>query len=246
MKEREQTMIFGVPIDQVSAEDAYNRFLAFMKEDRLHTIFTPNTEIVMMAQEDEELKSILRRGDLVIPDGIGLLYASKHHDLGLDERIPGVEMMDRMLKFCHNAKKKVYLLGAKPGTVEAAAEKIRATYPHLEICGHHHGYFSQEEELRVIDAINESKPDILFVALGAPRQEKWIDAHRKILNAKVAMGVGGSIDIWAGTAKRAPKIFIDLHLEWFYRLLKNPSRIGRMMALPHFLLKVVTAKSIKD
>lgn len=234
--------ILGVKIHQVTNETAYNRFLHLMEQPELSMIVTPNTEIVMMAQEDAGLKEILQDAELVIPDGIGLVYASKIHQLGLTERVTGIDTMDKMLKYCNNNKKSIYLFGGKPGVAEKASEKMKEAYPNLTIKGIRDGYFKKEEEDKIIDHINEVKPDILFVALGAPKQEKWIYANKKLLNAKVAMGVGGAFDVWSGVAKRAPKIFQDLHLEWFYRLLKEPSRIGRMMSLPQFMIKVLLSR----
>lgn len=234
--------ILGVKIHQVTNETAYNRFLHLMEQPELNMIVTPNTEIVMMAQEDAELKEILQDAALVIPDGIGLVYASKIHQLGLTERVTGIDTMDKMLKYCNNNKKSIYLFGGKPGIAEKAGEKMKETYPHLTIKGIRDGYFKKEEEDKIIDHINEVKPDILFVALGAPKQEKWIYANRKLLNTKVAMGVGGAFDVWSGVTKRAPKIFQKMHLEWFYRLLKEPSRIGRMMSLPKFMIKVLLSR----
>jgi N-acetylglucosaminyldiphosphoundecaprenol N-acetyl-beta-D-mannosaminyltransferase len=234
--------ILGVKIHQVTNETAYNRFLALMEQPKLSIICTPNTEIVMEAQNDPELKEILQDADLVIPDGIGLIYASKIHQLGLTERVTGIDTLERILKYANNTKKSIYLFGGKPGVAEKAAERMMEVYPNLQIKGIRDGFYKKEEEDKIINHINEVKPDILFVALGAPRQEKWIYNNRKILNAKVAMGVGGALDVWAGSAKRAPKIFQNMHLEWFYRLLKNPTRIGRMMSLPKFMIKVLISR----
>lgn len=241
---RDTTKIFGSPIDIVSLEGAFDRFKYLLERNRFSMIFTPNTEIIMVAKKDRELKEVLIASDMNIPDGIGLVIASKLHKLGLIERVTGVDMMDRILKFCNYTKKSIYILGGKPGVAEAAANNINRHYPNIEIKGFHHGYFKDKDEIKVVDKINEQKPDILFVALGAPRQEKWIYKHSKILNTKVAMGVGGSIDIWAGTAKRAPKIFQSLGLEWFYRLLKEPWRVKRMMSLPRFLIQVIITRDI--
>ncbi len=151
-----------------------------------------------------------------------------------------------MLNYCNNTKKSIYILGGKPGIPERASERINEEYPNIIIKGHRDGYFKEEDELSIIDDINELKPDILFVALGAPKQEKWISKHKKILNAKVAMGVGGSVDIWAGSAKRAPKIFQNLNLEWFYRLMTNPSRFFRMLELPKFMIKVLLSRDFSS
>lgn len=241
----EQTIkILGVPIDKLNAEEAYNRFVSLVKRDQFSMLFTPNPEIVMKAQEDEALKHALIDADLVIPDGIGLIYASRIHNLGLEERIPGIEMVDRILKYCNNTGSSVFLLGGKPGVAKKASNKMLKTYPNMKIAGVQDGYFSKEEELRVLDRINELKPDVLLVALGSPKQEKWIYTHRKILNARVAMGVGGVLDVWAGNTKRAPKLFQKIGLEWFWRLLKEPHRIGRMMSIPKFLLRVLLTRDM--
>jgi len=236
--------ILGVRIDKLNVEEAYNKFLSLFKQDSFSAIYTPNPEIIMVAQEDHELKDALLDADLVIPDGIGVIYASRIHNLGLEERIPGIEFMERILKFCNNTNGSIFILGGKPGVAKKACDKIQEKFPNIVMTGCHDGYFSDEDELKVVDKINEVKPDILFVALGAPRQEKWIYSHRKILNTKIAMGVGGSIDVWAGHAKRAPKLFIKLNLEWFYRLLREPHRIGRMMSLPKFLIRVLLSRDV--
>lgn len=242
----EAVRIFGVRFDNVTASEAKRRFIAMMESGGLKTIYTPNTEIIMKAQDDPTFKQVLNEGDLVIPDGIGVVLASKIHHLGLSERVPGIELMGLMLEFCNRAGKSIYLFGGAPGIAEMASEKILSTYPNLKIVGIRDGYFKEEDVWSILDDINEKKPDILFVALGAPKQEKWIHQHKKTLNAKVAMGVGGALDVWSGTVKRAPVIYQKLGLEWFYRLLKQPSRIGRMMSLPKFMIKVILTKHIEE
>jgi len=237
--------ILGIKISKLNMDGAYNTFLSFFETDVVNTIYTPNTEIVMDAQNDNELKEVLHDGDLVIPDGIGLIYASKIHGLGLDDRVAGVDLMDKILKYSNSTRKSIYIFGGKPGVAEKACESILETYPNVRIKGFRDGYFGEEDELKIVDKINEVKPDILFVGLGAPKQEIWIDKHKKILNTKVAMGVGGGVDIWAGTSKRAPKIFINLGLEWFYRLLREPHRFIRMLALPKFMIKVLISRDFK-
>jgi len=236
------TKLFGVKFHKGDEDDLFKRFLHLLNRSRYSMIFTPNPEIVMMAQKDLEYKDILAEGDLVIPDGIGIIIASRIKKLGLDKRLPGIEMMENILKYCNNAKKSIYLLGSTEENIEKAAENIQEAYPNLIIAGYHHGYFDESEELKIIDGINEVKPDILFVAMGAPKQEKWMYKHRKILNAKVAMGIGGSIDIWSGAVKRAPRFFRAIGLEWLYSLIKHPSRWRRFLTLPKFLLKVLLSR----
>ncbi len=236
--------IFGVRIDCVDMDGAFNKFLALLNRERTSAIYTPNTEMIMMAENDREFKEVMNSADLVIPDGIGLIYASKIHNLGLTDRVPGIELMDRILKYCHTTRRSIYLFGGKPGTADLAGQKILEKYPNIVIKGIENGYFDQSDENRIINSINEAKPDVLFVALGAPKQEKWIAKNRRTLNAHVAMGVGGSLDVYAGNVKRAPVFFQKLGIEWMHRLLKEPSRIGRMMALPKFMIKVITTRNI--
>lgn len=236
--------IFGVRIDRVDMEEAFNRFVGLLNRERTAVIYTPNTEMVMAAEADRDFREVLNSADLVIPDGIGLVYASRIHHLGLTSRVPGIELMERILKYSHTTRRSIFFFGGKPGTAELAVQRILEKYPNIVVKGIEHGYYTPEDEGRIIDAINEAKPDVLFVALGAPKQEKWIAEHRRTLNAHVAMGVGGCFDVYAGNVKRAPVLFQRLGLEWFYRLMKEPSRIGRMMALPRFMFKVITTRNI--
>lgn len=236
--------IFGVRIDRVDMDEAFNRFLVLLNRERSAVIYTPNTEMVMMAEKDREFKDVLNSADLVIPDGIGLIHASRIHNLGLRERVPGIELMDRILKYCNATRRSIFLFGGKPGVADMAAQKIMEKYPNIVLKGVENGYFGLDDEERIINSINEAKPDVLFVALGAPKQEKWVAKYRKILNAHVTMGVGGSLDVYSGSVKRAPVIFQKLGIEWLHRLLKEPSRIGRMMALPKFMIKVLTTRNI--
>jgi len=236
--------IFGVRFDNVTLEEGFKLFVTFLKRDKMAAIFKPNPEIVLMAQENADLMEALLAAELVVPDGIGIIYASKIHRLGLKERVPGVDLMAKMLRFLNTTKGSMYILGGKPQVAEIAGARILEVYPNIEIKGIHDGYFDQDEEIKILDHINEVKPDVLFVALGCPRQELWIHRHKRILNCKVAMGVGGAVDVWAGHAKRAPLWMQKAGLEWFYRLLKEPTRIGRMMKLPLFMIKVLTTRKI--
>lgn len=236
--------IFGVRFDNVTLEDAFKLFVTFLKREKTAAIYTPNPEIVLLAQENDALKEALLAGELVVPDGIGIIYASKIHRLGLQERVPGIDLMEKMLRFLNTTKGSLYILGGKPQVAEVAVSRILEVFPNIQIKGVRDGYFDHDEELKIIDEINEVKPDVLFVALGAPRQELWIHKHKTILSCKVAMGVGGAVDVWAGHVKRAPKWMQKIGLEWFHRLLIEPTRIVRMMRLPLFMLKVLTTRKI--
>ncbi len=237
---RERESILNIKFDVVDEEKAMERLIGFLDEDSpVKEVYTPNPEIVMLAQKDKELFDILNNADLVLADGIGLIIASRLKGLRLRHRVTGVDTMDKLLKYCAENRKSFFMFGGKPGIAETACENIREKYGDMEVSGYHHGYFDEKDETGIIDKINDSKPDILFVCLGAPKQEKWINKNKDKLNCKLAMGVGGSVDVYAGVAKRAPEAFRKLGLEWLYRLLKEPWRFKRMLVLPKFLIKFI-------
>lgn len=246
----EYVNIFGVKIFNIDFQEAINIANRFLKEDRNHSIITPNTEIVMAAKDDEELREIINGADLVIPDGIGLIYGSKMRSLPLKERVTGYDVSMELLKILNESGGSLYMLGGKPGVTDKAEEKIKKDYENIKIAGHHHGYFKgihrgmkgDPEELEIIEEINSLKPDIIFLGLGFPKQEMFINEYKDKLNSKIIIGNGGVMDILAGNMKRAPEIFIKLHLEWFYRLLKEPSRIKRQVAIPKFIFEILKDK----
>lgn len=247
---RDKISILGVNIDKLTLKDAEERVESFLNSNNINTIYTPNTEIVMKAKKDDSLKKILNNGDLVIPDGIGLVYASKIKKKALPERVTGFDLSIKILDMANKKGCSLFLVGGKPGIADMAVENIKKQYPNINIVGSHHGYFKgthlgykeHEEEAKVLNKIKESKPDIIFVGFGAPRSEKWIHENKDKLNCKVIIGNGGTIDILAGTVKRAPEVYQKLGLEWLYRLIKDPKRIKRQMVLPLFALIVLFSK----
>ena len=226
--------VLGVGVDTYNMEEAADILVSAMEKDEAFSVFTPNSEIILYAYKNPDYMEILNRGSMITPDGIGVVHASKILKRPLPERVGGFDLANVVLKKIAGTGKKVYLFGGKPGVAEDAAKKICALYPGTEICGTADGYFDAEKEKNIIADIHEKKPDLLFVCLGFPKQETWIDAHKNELDAKVLMGIGGSLDVFAGTVKRAPAGFQKLGLEWLYRLLKQPSRFIRMLALPKF------------
>ena len=245
-KSREKIKIFNTVVDNISFDEGKAILREMLGEERLHTLFTPNTEIVMACRDDEQLAEAINSADLVVADGIGLIMGSKMKQHPLRERVTGFDLSMAMLELAKEEDKKVFFLGAKPGVGEKAREEVEAVYGKI-VAGVHHGYFkgahrgfeNHEEEKAVIDAINVSEADILFVGLGFPKQEQFILNNReKFSHLKIAIGNGGVLDVLAGKAKRAPDIFIKLNLEWFYRLLKNPSRLRRQLVIPKFLWTV--------
>lgn len=235
----EKVDILGVPVDNTDMEGALARVMELLAGEAVSTIYTPNSEMVVNADRDREFMEILRAGDLVVPDGIGIVLASRIYGHPLPERVAGFDLMTRMLVLLAEEGKGVFLFGGKPGIAEKAAANISKSYPGIRIMGTRNGYFSESEVPEILEQVNSSGAEVLFAALGSPKQEKWIAAHRERLNVKIAMGVGGSFDVLAGEAARAPAFFRKVGLEWFYRLVTQPWRAVRMLALPVFVIKVL-------
>lgn len=235
-----RTDVLGVAFDNVTMDEAVDRALAMLEENGPHLVVTPNPEIVQRAAKDPEFAGILSKADLVIPDGIGVVYAAKILGRPLKGRVPGIDFASALLERAAGTGRRLFLLGAAPGVAEQAAVNLRAAYPGLAVCGTHDGYF--KEDGPVVDAIRESGADIVFVCLGFPKQEKWIAAHGEAAEARLYIGLGGSLDVFAGKVERAPESFQKLGLEWLYRLVKEPSRIGRMAKLPLFLVSALGAR----
>lgn len=236
---REIIYVLGVPFDAVTMEQAVEKVKGFLCEKGQHIICTPNPEIVMEAQNDDKLMNILKSADLVVPDGIGIVWASKYSEKKLTERVAGYDLVQKLFDEVKDTEHTVYFFGGAPGVSLAAAKKMEQKYPNLKIVGGHNGYFDEKEEKRILNDIKKLSPSILLVGLGSPKQEKWIYENIRLTNVKVAIGVGGSFDVMSGKIKRAPDIFCKMGLEWFYRLVTQPSRIVRMMRLPKFALTVL-------
>ena len=231
--------ILGVKIDKVTIDEAVERIIGFTDEDCVHTVFTPNSEIIMSAYRDENIKSILNNASLLTADGIGVVKAAQIVRNPLKERAAGYDISLKLMERMEKEGKSLYLFGSKPEIVKTAYEKLKEKHPALNISGYSDGYFDKEKEAEIINDINEKNPDVVFVCLGCPKQEKWIAENKDKLRCKVLIGLGGCLDVYAGYVKRAPDIFIKLNLEWFYRLLKEPKRFVRMLDLPRFALKVI-------
>lgn len=232
--------ILGVHVAAYSRVQARDKVFEMVQEPGLHMVFTPNAEIVMLARKNKAFQDILNKADLCTADGIGVVYGAKILGTPIPERVAGFDLLTDILQHANGLS--LYLFGSKPGIAEKAKAEIEHRYEGVQVVGTQNGYFDAAQEKAILADIQEKKPDILLVCLGAPKQEQWIWEHREEIGAKVAMGLGGSLNVLAGEVKRAPEIFIKLGLEWFYRLLKEPKRIIRMMALPHFLLVVLKAK----
>ena len=235
--------IFGLPISKLSFDETVERAYGFLSDENPHIIFTPNPEILMAARNNEEMHRLLSQADLLTPDGIGVVYASKIMGDSVKERVSGFDIASALLKRIQNGEHSLYLLGGKPGVADLAAENIKKQYPNIKILGTHDGYFTDAEP--IVSEIADLAPDLLFVCLGSPKQEQFAVDYRERLNCKLMMGLGGSLDVFAGTVKRAPVFFQKLGLEWFYRLCKQPSRFVRMLSLPHFALIIIRDRILK-
>lgn len=233
---RDTKNIIGVPVDNVRMQHAVEKLKSFLSKNRVHTIYTPNAEIIMAAHRDKYLKKILCEADMVIADGAGVVLASRILGRHLPEKVAGFDLVKESFSITKTGKIRYYLFGSKPGIAETAGENIVKNYPGVEIAGCRNGYFSNEDVDGIINDINSSNADILLVALGAPKQEKWIYEHKDRLNVKVCIGVGGTLDVLAGKVQLAPEFFRRNGLEWLYRLYKEPKRFIRMLDLPKFIL----------
>ncbi len=234
----EQITVRGIPFDNVTMREAVARADALLQEDGVSVVVTPNAEIAYDALLDASLMETIRGASLILPDGAGILRAAEILGTPLKEKVAGVEFGEAMIKHAAEAGIGVFLLGGKPTVAERAAERLRVKYTSLTVCGTHDGYFEKTgaENDAVIEEINASGAALIFVCLGAPLQENWIFANKDALRTvRLAACLGGSLDIYAGTAKRAPRLFILLRLEWLWRLLREPKRLGRMMRLPKYI-----------
>ena len=240
MQKKNRVNILGVPVDMVDKEQASAVFAEIFSQPGCSMIVTPNSEIVQNASKDEELRSLIASADLIIPDGIGLVYASKVMGCPLSERVTGIDFLESIIARLAQTGESIFFFGSKPGVADEAADRMKKKYPGLRVAGTQNGYFQPEEEALIVKQINESGADFLCVALGAPKQERFIAQHRdEFTSVRGAIGVGGSLDVWAGNLKRAPEVYRNHGLEWLYRFIQQPTRFKRMLTLPVFMLRVI-------
>lgn len=243
---RNTVRILGVDIDNIDIDEAgkITKELVETSNKTCKIVVAPNTEFIMMAQKDEEFFDILKSADLATPDSVGVMLGGKFQKKPFKQRIPGQAYFRKVLEIGEKENWSFYLLGGKDDVPQIAAENLKKIYPNINIVGYHEGFFELEGEEKVIQEINSLKPNVLFVAMGAPLQEKWIAKYKNDLKVDIAAGQGGTFDYEAGKIKRAPKIFQKLCIEWLWRLILQPSRIIRMLALPVYLFKITFTKDI--
>lgn len=235
----ESVCVLGVRVDKVTIEQALRLMERFVAEGHPHQIVTLNPEFVMEAQRNPEFRVTLEEADLALPDGVGLLWAARLLGQPLPERVTGSDSVPLIAELSARQGYRLYLLGAAPGVAERAAEVLRRNYPGVKIVGTYAGSPDPAEEEEIIARVRAASPDFLFVAYGAPRQDVWIHRNLHRLGVPVCMGVGGTLDFIAGVAVRAPRWMRKLGLEWLHRLLRQPWRWRRMLALPKFTYLVV-------
>ena len=234
--------ILGVKFNNTTMLEMTKNIKSFFEKNENQNLFivTANPEIVDYATEHPSYMDLINEADYVVADGTGVVKASKRLNEPLRRRVPGIELLEECLKIANAKHQRVYLLGSKNEIIEAAERKLNLKYPNVTFA-HHHGYINLEDET-VVKRITSFNPDYIFVGMGFPKQEQWIHKHHDKLLQTVMMGVGGSFEVLSGAKKRAPKIFQKLNIEWVFRLLIDWKRIGRMVSIPKFMLKVAKQK----
>jgi len=229
--------VLGIEFDNVTKKEAVSRAMELISRQNGSYVVTPNPEIVWSCRSDDALRRAVSGASMVLPDGVGIIHGAKILGTPLREQIPGIDFITELLHEMAAFGKNVFLLGSKPGVADAAAQNLMRDIPGLVVAGTRDGYFGDAGP--VIEMLNETAPDALLVCLGSPKQELFMAEHSGKLNTGLMIGLGGTLDIFSGEVKRAPKFMRRLGLEWFYRLVTDPRRIGRMMRLPLFLGAVI-------
>jgi len=237
--------ILGSRVDAVDMDEAERRIVALLEERRFAQVVTFGSEMAMFAHRNSSYRRVVNEADLVVPDTVGVVYAARLLGEPMRERVAGVELIDRLCRACARYGISIYLLGGAPGVAVAAAAELRVRHPQLVIAGTQDGYFSTEQTPQVIGAIQRSGARLLLVALGFPRQEFWVREHADELGPVVCMGIGGSLDVISGRLARAPAFVRKVGLEWLYRLMREPRRLGRQLALPPFAV-LVAAQAARE
>ncbi|MEN6413686.1 MAG: WecB/TagA/CpsF family glycosyltransferase [Veillonellales bacterium] len=234
--------VLNTQINAVTMEEAVSLIEKFIQERVPHLVATANAEMVMLAEKDKELAEILKNADLIVPDGAGVVWAARHQGYIVPERVAGYDLVQYLLKRSAAKGYRVFLFGGSPGIADRARIVAEQYYKGVKILGTCNGFFDAKREQEIIQMIQSVQPDILLVALGVPKQEKWLARHMSQLNVPVSIGVGGTFDVMSGVMKRAPLWMQRANIEWLFRLISQPKRAMRMLALPHFVFKVLSIK----
>jgi len=237
-----RAQIFDVPVDLLEPSEVLKTIGSWLQDSHPHHIVTANSLMLLESRRNEKLKMLLQSASLVVPDSYGLFWGLRHLGYSILDYYPGIELMHDICILCAEKKMRVYLLGGENTIAETSAYQLQNLCPGLLIAGTHPGYFSKENETELINDIRHSQTNVLFVGLGSPKQEFWIQEHFPALSIPVVMGIGGSLDVYAGKLKRAPDWLRKKGLEWAYRLFQEPHRLPRILELPHFACAVIQEK----
>ena len=241
-KQLEIVPIYGIPFSKMSLNETVQYLTEAIDNRQTTHVITANPIMIMAALDNPAYERMMRKADLIVPDGAGVVWAAKYGGNPVAERVTGIELLNKLMEQGERRRWKVYLLGTTQEIIDAAAEKLQLQYPQVRIVGARNGFFGPEQDDEVVETIRAAEPELLFVARGADTQEPWIVKHRDRLGVPLIMGVGGSFDVISGRLKRAPMAIQKLRLEWLFRLLQEPKRYKRMLALPKFVLKVLRDK----
>lgn len=239
----ERYNILGTYINPVNLKESIQIIKKAVMDGNTIRIVTANPEIIYQSTEDITLQTIINTADLVVPDGIGVVWAARQLGIDIKERVTGIDLTEKILEEGNKNGWRVFLLGSRPGIAEIAISKLYKKYPGITFSCYH-GYFSKEDEPEVIRRIRAFAPKILLVGLGAPLQEYWNMENKEL--AIVSMGVGGTIDVLAGKISRAPRWVRAIGMEWLYRLVREPYRISRQKKIPYFIKEVFNQKRAKE
>lgn len=239
---RDTVDILGIPVDRVTMDEALLRIDAMIASGEPHFVATADASMIVDGVGIPEFGELLRGAALVTPDSAGVLWAANRAGKPLAAKVSGVDIVDQLCARSAERSYRLYFLGAEPGVAEEAAKQLAARHPGCNIVGTRHGYFKPDEDAAVAAEVAQANPDVLFVAMGIPRQEFFIRDTMSTIGARVAMGVGGSLDVYSGRVKRAPIIFRRMRMEWLWRLILNPRKWRKVLKLPQFVLMVMRGR----
>ena len=239
----ERVEILGVKVDALTMAQAVERVATLISAGKPSIVATANAEMLLNATHDAELKQILNAAELVVPDGAGTVWAARHLGKHMPERVAGFDLVQELMKVAPREGWRFFLFGAAPSIADKAKLKAEELYPGIKVVGTRNGYFKPSDEPQILAQIKASRADILLAALGVPKQEKWLARYKDELGVPVSIGVGGTFDVMAGVVKRAPRWMQRARLEWLFRAMLQPSRAGRLLALPKFVFKVHKQKN---
>jgi N-acetylglucosaminyldiphosphoundecaprenol N-acetyl-beta-D-mannosaminyltransferase len=234
--------IYGIRVCKLNKQQTIEWLEQAIANRQTTQVITANPIMLMTALEQPKYMAMMQRAELIVPDGAGLVWAASYIGKPVAEKVAGIDLMHELLALGEVKGWRIYLLGTSPEIIQVTAGKLKERYPKLQLVGVRDGYFEENEDETIVRHIRENSPDILLVGRSAEKQEPWIDQYKEKLGVPVIMGIGGSFDVLSGKLKRAPKLFIRFRLEWFYRLLQEPSRYRRMLLLPKFVVKVIRDK----